>query len=92
MWGSRKGFLFFSFFLFFFFFFLLFRAEPTAYGGSQAMGPVGATAASLHHSSRQCRILNPLRPRIEPETSWFLVGFVSVEPRWELQERVFSKM
>ena len=48
----------FSFFLsffFFFFFFLcvcvcLFRAAPTAYGGSQARGRIGAVAAGLHHS------------------------------------------
>ena len=48
---------------------------PAAYGGSQARGPVGAVATSLchsqsntgsecicdlHHSSRQCQILNPL--------------------------------
>ena len=33
-----------------FFFFLLFRPAPSAYGGSQAKGPVGATAAGLHHS------------------------------------------
>ena len=33
-----------------FFFLLLFRAEPTAYGHSQARGPIRATAASLHHS------------------------------------------
>ena len=37
-------------FLFFFFFLLLFRAAPTAYGGSQARAPIGATAVSLHHS------------------------------------------
>ena len=58
-----------------FFFFCLFRAAPTAYGGSQAGGWIGATAAGLHHShsntrskplcnlyhsSWQCRILNPL--------------------------------
>ena len=40
----------------------------------------------LHHSSRQCQILNPrARPRIKPTTPWFLVGFISAEPRWELQ-------
>ena len=48
---------------------------PVAYGGSQARGPIGAIAASLHHShsnagsdpvcdlrhsSRQCQILHPL--------------------------------
>ena len=30
--------------------FLLFRAIPTAYGGSQARDQIGAVAASLHHS------------------------------------------
>ena len=57
-----------------FFFFL--GPHPEAYGGSQAKGQIGATAAGLHHShrpqqhqiratsaaysSRQRRILNPL--------------------------------
>ena len=47
--------------LFFFFVFCLYVvvvvvsiaiswAAPTAYGGSQARGPIGAVAASLHHS------------------------------------------
>ena len=40
----------FLFFPFHFLFFLLFRNAPTAYGGSQARGPIGATAADLHHS------------------------------------------
>ena len=30
--------------------FLFFRAVPVAYGGSQARGPKGATAAGLCHS------------------------------------------
>ena len=42
-----------------FFFFLLFRAAPTAYGGSQARGRIRATAAGLHHSSQQHQILSP---------------------------------
>ena len=50
---------FFSFFLFSFCF-CLFRAAPMAYGGSQAGGQIGATAAGLHHSSQQCWIFNPL--------------------------------
>ena len=29
-----------------------FRAAPVAYEGSQARGPIGAVAASLHHSDR----------------------------------------
>ena len=36
--------------LFFFFFFFFFIFIPTAYGSSQARGPIGAPAASLHHS------------------------------------------
>ena len=44
----------------FFFSFGIFRATPTAYGGSQARGLVGATATGLHHSSRQRRLLNSL--------------------------------
>ena len=42
------------------FFLFLFRAAPLAYGDSQARGPIGATAANLHHSSRQLQILNLL--------------------------------
>ena len=34
----------------FFFFFGPFRPVSVAYGGSQARGPIGAVAASLHHS------------------------------------------
>ena len=33
-----------------FLFFLLFRAAPVADGGSQARGPIGATAVGLYHS------------------------------------------
>ena len=72
-------------------FICFFKAHPGAYGGSQARGRIGATAAGLHHSSRQCQILNPpARPGIETETSWFLVGFVSTEPRWELPKVIFK--
>ena len=68
-------FKFLSGFGFFFFFFFLFRATLVAYGNSQAPGQIRAAAACLHHSpvtwdpssicglqhsSRQCRILNPL--------------------------------
>ena len=56
-------------------FFCFFRAALMAYESSQARGQIRATAAGLHlsiatpdpshvcdlhHSSRQCRILNPL--------------------------------
>ena len=36
---------------FFSFPFCLFRATPVAYGGSQARGQIGATAAGLHHNA-----------------------------------------
>ena len=53
-------------FLFFFFFFLFFfassRAAPTAYGGSQARGQIGAVAAGLHHSHSHTRSEPCLRP------------------------------
>ena len=38
---------------------VFFRAEPVAYGDSQARGQIVAVAG-LHHSSGQCWILNSL--------------------------------
>ena len=29
------------------------------------------------------------RPGSKPETSWFVVGFVSIEPQWELHRQRF---
>ena len=78
------------------FFFFLKRAVPVAYGGFRTRGRIRAVATAtatwdpsrtcdLHHSSRQCWILNPLRarPGMEPVSAWMLVRFVSTEPRWE---------
>ena len=46
----------------------------------------------LHHSSWQCRILNPLSEAgIEPPSSWILVGFPSAEPQWELPQGYNSR-
>ena len=45
-----------------FFFFLLFRVVPGAYGGSQARGRNGATAAGLHHSHSNTGSKPRLRP------------------------------
>ena len=47
----------------FFFFLMLFRVTPAAYGGSQVRGPMGAVAASLHHSHSDARSEPSLRPR-----------------------------
>ena len=48
--------------LFFFSVFCLFRDTPTAYGGSQARGPIGAVAAGLHHSHSKAGSETHLRP------------------------------
>ena len=76
--------------------FCLFRATPTAYGGSQVRVLIGAVAAyttatatpdlshicDLHHSSQQRQILNPLKEaRDRTAASWFLVRLVSAAPR-----------
>ena len=42
--------------------FLLFRATPTAYGGSQARSPVGATAANLCYSHSNIKFEPHLQP------------------------------
>ena len=59
----------------FYLFFCLFRAAPAAYWGFQARGWIGAPAASLHHSSQQHQISDPLskardRTPILMDTSW----------------------
>ena len=46
----------------FFFLFVFSRAAPEAYGGSQARGQIGATAAGLHHSHSNARSELHLRP------------------------------
>ena len=70
---------------------LFLRAPGVAYGSSQARNQIGAAAASLHHSSRQCQILNPLMEtrdctRILMDASWV----VSTEPQWELLDQSFN--
>ena len=53
----------FCFVLFYFIlFYLLFRATPKAYGSLQARGPIGAAAASLHHSHSSTGSEPYLRP------------------------------
>ena len=49
-------------FLFFLCVFYLFSATPSAYGGSQARGQIGATASGLHHSYRNVGSKPHLRP------------------------------
>ena len=89
-----------------FLFFYLFRAAPTAHGGSQGRGWIRAVAAILRHSHSNTRselCLQPTtahsdagslshwaRPGIELTTSWFLVGFVSTVPWQELLPITFN--
>ena len=47
-------------------FFMSFRATPTAYGGSQARGPIGAVAVGLHHSHSNLGSKLRLRPTPQP--------------------------
>jgi len=56
-----QDFLFLSFF-FLVFGFWFFRATPTAYGDSQAMGPIGDITASLCQSHSNARSEPNLRP------------------------------
>ena len=49
----------------FFLFFWLFRAAPSAYGGSQTMGQIRAVAAGLRHSPSNTRSEPRLRPTPE---------------------------
>ena len=59
-------------------------AIPMAYGSSQARCRMGAVATGPHHSHSNTRSLTHwARLRIEPTTSWFLVGLISIAPRWE---------
>ena len=53
--------IFFSFF-FFFFVFCLFRAAPMACGSSQARGPIGVVATTLHQSHSNSGSEPHLRP------------------------------
>ena len=46
----------------FFFFFCLFMADPVAYGGSQARGPIRAIVAGLRHSHSHTASELHLRP------------------------------
>ena len=75
----------------------LFRAAPTAYGGSQARCQIRAVATGLHHSHSNARSAtyttthgNPgslthwARPGTKPVSSWILVRFISAEPPREL--------
>ena len=90
-WATREHLKFFSFVLFF-----PFKAAPTAYGSSrlgvesvlqlrptpqpQQQGTQALSAAytTAHGNTRY--LTHWARPRIEPASSWILVGFISTVP------------
>ena len=77
---------------FFFFFFCLFRAIPTAYGGSQARGQIGATAESLCCShSNTISLTHRARPGVESVSPWMLVRFIPSEP-WQDRNSLAKKL
>ena len=93
----QQGFFLFVCFLFCFVF--LFRAAPAAYGGSQARGPIGATAAGLRHSHSTSGseprlqptpqltampILDPLSEARDQTHNLVVTG--SAAPQWEFLE------
>ena len=84
-----------SLFYFYIIYFCLFAiswAAPEAHGGSQARGWIRATAAGLCHShSHAGSLIHWARPGIEPMSSWILVGFLTTDPRQELQESYFRR-
>ena len=70
---------------FFSFPFLSFQGRTCCVWRFPGWGRIGAVAASLRHSHSNAKSLTHWsRPGIEPATSWFLVGFFSAEPWWEL--------
>lgn len=56
-----------AFFMFFcyLFIFAFFRVAPMAYGGSEARGPIWATAVGVHHSHSNARYKPHLWPRLQ---------------------------
>ena len=93
----------FLFFCFFFFWsFCFFRTTPASYGGSQSYRcwptaqpqqhqnwAMSATYTTAH--SNPGSLTHWARAEFQSAASWFLVGFVSVEPRGELPNP-FSKV
>ena len=86
--------------IYFFFFFGLSTVTPRAYGHSQARGQIWAVASGLLYShwnegselsltyttvqGNAGSLTHWVRPGIEPESSWVLVGFFTTEPQQEL--------
>ena len=79
---------------YFILFYFAFQGHTQGMWRFQARDQIGATAARLHHSHSDAGSLTHwTRPGIEPETSWFLVRFVSTAPWRELLEMlVYTKV
>ena len=57
--------------------------RPTPQPQQRQIWATSATYTTAHGNTGS--LTHWERPRIKPKTSWFLVGFVSSAPRWELQ-------
>ena len=82
--NTEFSFFFLSFFFFLLLFFCLLRATPVAYGGSQAKGLIGATAAGLRQSHSNTRS----EPRLQPTTQ--LTACRILKPLSEARDRTHN--
>ena len=64
----------------------LIRATAADLRHSQSNNQIRAASANYTtaHGKAPGSLTHGARPGIEPKTSWFLVGFVSAAPLWEL--------
>ena len=58
------------------------RCWPTPQPEQRQIQATSATYTAAHSDTGS--LTHCARPGIEPTTSWFLVGFISTVPRWEL--------
>ena len=59
-----------------------YSCRPTPQSQQRGIPATSAVYTTAHGNARS--LTHWVRPGIEPETSWFLAGFVSTSPQWEL--------
>ena len=60
-----------------------YSCQPTPQPQPHQIPATSATYTAAHGNARS--LTHWVRPGMEPETSWFLVGFISGAPQWELR-------
>ena len=63
--------------------------QPTPEPQQLGIRAVSAAYTTAHGNARS--LTHWTRPGIEPTTSWYLVGFISTLPRWEVQRKIKLK-